>query len=143
MEERQVEEALTKEAEAREVLEQRVTKLEESSALPSSGFSELADRGARIAELEARTIDDYSAEDKASFVVPWLQSLDDAGLATLGQHTGLSITRVAEAEEEPEEEAEAEEQVEIVGEIPEGEDPNDYSWSENLGGYIHIQKKEG
>ena len=96
----QTQELLTKEAEKRESLEQRVAKLEENSArLSSDSSAELADKDARIAELEAKTIDDFEPEEKAGFVVPWLGSLDGEGLDMLRKATGLTIAKIAEVKE--------------------------------------------
>ena len=129
---KQTQELLTKEAEAREELENRVATLEENSPQPSSDSllsedaeAQLKEKDDRITKLEGRGIGDYPAEDRATFLQETLTRFDEETvaiiLAKVGKAGMLKEATVAEVEEaekpegEDAEVAEAEEAGVIMG----------------------------
>jgi len=70
----------------------------------------------RVAAAESRTIDDFSSMEKAEFVMPWLEGLNDQDFFKLARNTGHDVVPdpavvsiLAEAFEKQAEEAKAEE----------------------------------
>jgi len=45
----------------------------------------------RVAAAESRTIDDFSGREKAEFVMPWLEGLDDQDFFKLARNTGHDV----------------------------------------------------
>jgi len=122
--EKQVQDLLTKEAKAREALEKRVVKLEDSAQLSSDSSkttdAQLKESQGKVAELEeklttaeGRTLGDFTPAEKANFVVTWAKGLSLEDKAIFAEAVGIPIAKatdaeVAEAEQRAKAEAEEE-----------------------------------
>lgn len=94
----QIEELLTKEAEAREVLEGRVAKLENSAQLSEDSSKEVAELRQKLSRAEAKTMDDFRATEKANFVIGWARSISPEDKAVFAKAVGIPIAEAEVAE---------------------------------------------
>ncbi len=119
---------------------------ESASLRESSPLTELKEELSVLAKLSEsikvaaeKTIESFTPEEKSAFVIDWMPGLDDAGLATLAEATGLNISKVTEAEEAEVEETQLEEAItsEDYASMEE-EIKSRYKFLENLGTYILV-----
>lgn len=98
----QKQDLLVSESKLAQLLDERFGVISEQVDTLSGELEQLAEAakgdGAAITELQERlraaerkTIDDFSSMEKAGFVVPWLQGLDDKDFFTLARNTGHDV----------------------------------------------------
>ena len=70
-------------------LEQQATALEQLTKSDGAAITELQ---VRLNAADGKTIDDFSPIEKAEFVIPWLEGLDEKEFFTLARKTGGALT---------------------------------------------------
>lgn len=118
----QKQDLLVTDAKLKQLLDERFSVISEQVDALSGELEQLAKGdGAAITELQERlsaaerkSIDDFTGREKAEFVIPWLQGLDEQDFFTLARETGHDVvsdpavvTVLAEIFRKQEEEAKA------------------------------------
>ena len=117
--EKQVQDLLTKEAKAREALEMRVAKLENSAQLSSDSSKateallkenegnlallkesqdKVGELEEKLARAESRTMGDFTPTEKAEFVIAWGKGLSPEEKAVFCEAVGIPMSKATDAE---------------------------------------------
>lgn len=117
-----------------EEIKASLASMESSDAQLKESQGKVAELEGKLAKAEGKTLNDYSPEDKANFVITWAKGLSVEDKAIFAEAVGIPITKATDAEvAEAEQKAKAEaEEAEAPKTIQGRTDKPGYKFLENL-----------